>query len=83
MEIEVKEVEPCKLSIRYVANAEEILNKRSDVLTAFKKAPVPGFRPGKASVDAIKVHYRHQIDESLKKEHWQKMLITIPYLKRN
>ena len=67
MEIEIKEIEPCKLNIHYVANAEEILNKRGEVLTAFKKAPVPGFRPGKASLDAIKIHYRNQIDESLKR----------------
>lgn len=67
MEIEVKETEPCKLSIHYVADAEAIFNKRSQVIDQFKKAPVPGFRPGKASVDAIKMHYREQIEESLKR----------------
>jgi trigger factor len=67
MQIEVKEIEPCKLSIHYVADAEEILNKRGEVIAHFKKAPVPGFRPGKASVDAIKVHYKTQIEESLKR----------------
>lgn len=67
MQIEVKETEPCKLSIRYVADAEEIMAKRGVVLTTFKKAPVPGFRPGKASIDAIKLHYKSQIEESLKR----------------
>jgi len=67
MEIEVKELEPCKLSIQYVADAGEILDKRGQVLQAFKKAPVPGFRPGKGSLDAIKMHYRSQIEESLKR----------------
>lgn len=67
MEITVKETEQCKLSIQYVADAEEILNKRAEVLKAFKKAPVPGFRPGKASMDAIKAHYRTQIEDSLKR----------------
>ena len=67
MDIEIKEVESCKLSIRYVAEAEEILNKRGDILKQFKKAPVPGFRPGKATTDAIKIHYRNQINESLKR----------------
>ena len=67
MEIEIKEVEPCKLSIHYVAGAEEILNKRGVVIESFKKAPVPGFRPGKATVEAIRMHYKDQIEESLKR----------------
>jgi trigger factor len=67
MEIEVKEIEPCKLSVHYVADAEDILNKRARVIEEFKKAPVPGFRAGKASVDAIRMHYRDQIEESLKR----------------
>lgn len=67
MQIEVKEVEPCKLSIRYIADAGEILDKRGEVISHFKKAPVPGFRPGRASLDAIKMHYRSQIEEALKR----------------
>lgn len=67
MEIEIKEIEPCKLTVHYVAGAEEILNKRGEIINSFKKAPVPGFRTGKASVDAIKMHYRNQIEESLKR----------------
>jgi trigger factor len=67
MQIEVKELEPCKLLINYVADAEQILNKRAEVINAFKKAPVPGYRPGKASVDSIRKHYRDQIESSLKR----------------
>src|SRR5574338_130354 len=67
MQIEVTELEPCKLSINYQADALEILNKRGEVLNAFKNAPVPGFRKGKASLEAVKVHYRTQIEESLKR----------------
>lgn len=67
MQIEVKELDYCKLMVHYKSDPEEILNKRGDVLNAFKKAPVPGFRPGKASTDAIKIHYREQIEESLKR----------------
>lgn len=67
MNIVVKEIEPCKLSICYEANGEAILNKRAEVISMFKKAPVPGFRPNKASVDAIKVHYRTQIEDALKR----------------
>lgn len=67
MKIEVNELEPCKLSIHYEANFMEIGDKRAEVENAFKKAPVPGFRPGKATPDAIRVHYRQQIDDSLKR----------------
>jgi len=67
MEISVTELEPCKLKINYQADALTILNKRAEVLNAFKKAPVPGFRPGKASVDALKIHYKDQIEDALKR----------------
>jgi len=67
MQIEVKEIEPCKLSVHYEANAEQILNKRAEVFQAFKKAPVPGFRPGKVAPEAIKMHYKNQIEEALKR----------------
>lgn len=68
MQIEVNEIEACKLSVHYEANALEIMDKRAEVQSAFKKAPVPGFRPGKpVPMDAIKLHYRQQIEESLKR----------------
>lgn len=66
MNITINEVEPHKLSVHYEASPEEILNKRGDVLTTFKRAPVPGFRPGKAPLDAVKMHYRTQIEHALK-----------------
>lgn len=67
MQIDIKEIEPCKLSIHYETGAEDILNKRGEIIQHFKKAPVPGYRPGKATLDAIKFHYKHQIEESLKR----------------
>lgn len=67
MQIEVKEIEPCKLTVTYTADAGEILDKRGEVMSHFKKAPVPGFREGKAPLDAIRMHYRNQIDESVKR----------------
>lgn len=67
MDIVVSELEPCKLSVQCKANFLEISDKRVEVEAAFKKAPVPGHRPNKASVEAIRMHYRSQIDESLKR----------------
>ena len=67
MKIETTELEPCKLSVHYEADAEEIKSKRTEVLGAFKNAPVPGFRQGKAPMDAIRLHYVKQVDDSLKR----------------
>lgn len=67
MDIQVTELEPCRLSVHYEADTLQILNKRGDILDHFKKAPVPGFRKGKASVEAIKLYYKTQIDEALKR----------------
>lgn len=67
MEINVKELEYCRLSIQYTADEEEINNKRDEVLKAFKSAPVPGFRKGKANLNSIKLYYRNQINDALKR----------------
>jgi len=67
MQIEVEEIEYCKLSVHYEVGYDEIEPAKSKIVEMFKKAPVPGFRKGKASVDAIKNHYKNQINESLKR----------------
>lgn len=67
MNIIVEELEPCKLLVRCEANALEIMDKRAEVQEQFKKAPVKGYRPGKASMEVIKIYYRQQIEESLKR----------------
>lgn len=67
MEIQITELEPCKYSVHYEADKTEIAAKKEEVLQAFSKAPVKGFREGKASMDAIRLHYAKQIDESLKR----------------
>ena len=67
MEIQITEIEKCKLAVHYEANAEEIKEKKTEVLNAFKNAPVRGFRKNKAPMDAIRIQYAKQIDESLKR----------------
>lgn len=67
MQIEVNEVEYCKVHVQVVADLEEIKTKRTEVLNAFKKAPVPGFRQGKASLEVIRIHYRSQIEDAVKR----------------
>lgn len=67
MQIEVNEVEYCKVHVEVQADPEEIKTKRTEVLNAFKKAPVPGFRQGKASLEVIRIHYRNQIEDAVKR----------------
>lgn len=67
MEIQLQELQPCVLKVDYEANLDEILLKKEEVIKTFSKAPVPGFRKGKASLQAVEVHYKNQIDDALKR----------------
>lgn len=67
MDIQVVENEYCKLNITYEASLDQIEEKRMEVLTSFKKAPVKGFREGRASIEVIKIYYKKQIEDSLKR----------------
>jgi len=67
MQIDTKEIEYCKLLVNYVAEKEDIADKKAEVLKAFKNAPVKGFRKNKANMKTIEVFYRDQISESLKR----------------
>jgi trigger factor len=68
MNIELNEKEYCKLFVKYEVDTEIVSKKRSDVMKKFKSYRVPGFRPGKASDDALVFHFKEQIDASLKNE---------------
>jgi trigger factor len=67
MKINLNELEYCKYNVEYESGIEEVLNKRNQVLDVFKKAPVKGFRQGKAPLEVISRVYKDQIDESVKK----------------
>lgn len=67
MEIQVSDND-CQLSVHFEADAEQIEAKRKEVLTQFKRAPVPGFRKGiRPPLSTIEYHYRSQINDSLKR----------------
>ena len=67
MDIQIKELEPCKLAVSYKAAKEDVLSKRSEIISIFKKGTIPGFRAGKAPAEVVNRHYKKQIDESLKR----------------
>mgnify|MGYP003328138009 CR=1 FL=1 len=66
MEISVNESEYCKLDVHCEANSELVGKKFDEVARRYKSAHVPGFRPGKATVEAVKVYYKKQIGEVVK-----------------
>lgn len=68
MNIVINEVEYCKLVIQYEADGDTVSLKKSEVINKFREQKVPGFRPGKATAEAIKQHYRKEINEALKHE---------------
>ncbi len=67
MEIQVKELEYCKMNVSCIFNSEEIKAKKSEIVKIFKDAPIPGFRKGKATAQVIQHYYKNQIEESLKR----------------
>src|SRR5258706_10303001 len=82
MQITVKEIEPCKVLVNYEADTAQIVNKRAEVAKAFIKAPMKGFRPGHAPLEAIKLVYRKQIDESLKRALAEDALLDTTFEKK-
>lgn len=72
MQIEIEEKEFCKVQVTYVAEPDKVIAKREEVIdTLFKevsKVAIPGFRKGRAHLDAVKMRYRKQIEESTRRE---------------
>lgn len=67
-DIVMNEVEYCKVSVQYEADTDTVQKKRLEVVKKFRNRKVPGFRDGHATADAIKAHYRKEINEVLKQE---------------
>ena len=76
MQIQVEEREPCKVSVTYVADPEKVLAKRAEVIDQIfdeaSKAVVPGYRKGKAPLEAIKMRYRKNIEDQTR----QRLLVS-------
>ena len=68
MNIQVSEVEYCKLLVNCEIENSEVLNKMDDVVKQFKSYKMPGFRPGKAPPQAIKMHFKKEIAETLRNQ---------------
>lgn len=66
MDIQVKELDYCKVLVDFSASGDDLHRKENEIVDMFKKAPIPGNRPGKASEYAVKSYYKKQIEHSLK-----------------
>lgn len=67
MQVNVEQLDYCEVLVNYQADSDEIENKKNLVLDTFKNAPVKGYRKGKADKEAIKLFYKKQVDEALKR----------------
>lgn len=65
---EIVEVEYCKLNIHYETDPEVLLSKKEELITRFKNYNISGFRPGKANRDVVKMHFKKEIEQELKRE---------------
>lgn len=76
MQIQVEEREPCKVSVTYIADPEKVLAKRNEVIDQIfdeaSKTVVPGYRKGKAPVEAVKMRYRKNIEDQTR----QRLLVS-------
>ena len=61
--IKIEDLEFCKLKIHYEADPDIVKEKITEAVGTLRKAKVPGFRPGKATDQAIKLRLRPQIDQ--------------------
>jgi trigger factor len=68
MQTQITEPEYCKLNISCEIEDNTISDKKSEIINKLKSAKIPGFRPGKATTDAIKLHFRKEINAELKRE---------------
>jgi trigger factor len=68
MQIEIQEIDYCRLNVQCEAETKQVEDKRFEIAQYFRNSKVPGFRPGKATLDAIRSHYRSKIDELTKSE---------------
>jgi len=66
--LELNEVEYCKVKVKYTADSDKVKEKYKKAISELKKLPVPGFRPNKATDQAIRNHFKAKIDAWVKQE---------------
>lgn len=68
MNIDVKELEYCKLQINYSADVDTVKRKEKDAINTLKDLNVPGFRKGQAPDHIIKNKFKGRIKQWIERE---------------
>ncbi len=68
MPLQVIETEYCKDNVHYIADPELVEEKIQEAIKQCKKMTIPGYRPGKAPDEAIKIKMKPQIEKWVKQE---------------
>lgn len=68
MNINVEEVEYCKIKVLFEADPKQVEEKRAEVFGHFRKAAIPGFRQGKAPDNVVLYHFNSRIEDATKQE---------------
>ena len=67
-QVSTEEIEYCKVRVNYTADSKVVSEKNKEAIFNLKKLPVPGFRPGKATDIAIKMHFKDKIKQWVERE---------------
>jgi trigger factor len=68
LQISTEEIEYCKIRVNYKADSKVVSEKNKEAINELRTLPVPGFRPGKATDQAIKTKYRDRIHQWVERE---------------
>jgi trigger factor len=63
MNIEIEEVDYCKVKVTYTASTDVVKKTTDEAIGKFKNFRIPGFRPGRATSDAIMVKFKDSINQ--------------------
>ena len=61
MEVQIKEIDYCKLEVLYKADPSVVAEKKEEVVSKFRGIQIPGFRKGKAPDSAIRLSLAKEI----------------------
>lgn len=68
MNIVINEIEYCKILVQCETDSDVIAVKKAEIIRKFKGQKVPGFRPNHATPEAIRQHFKKEINDALKQE---------------
>jgi trigger factor len=66
--IESNEVEYCQIKVKYSSDSQIVKDKRAEALKELRKKPISGFRPGKATDQAILQKHSLRVNDWTKRE---------------